>query len=75
MHIRSEKHTFPRRTAFNSARRCYSWIGRPRKVEKASGMRDLLDHDLNSRAGMCIAHQPLGNRETVMGPLDTREDG
>ena len=75
MHIRSEKHTCPRRTAFCLSEEVLQ-LGRQAE-EVGEGIRhaEELDRDLTSRASACIARQPLGKRETVMCPLRTREDG
>jgi hypothetical protein len=75
MHIRSEKHPFPRRTALCLSEEVLQ-LGRQAE-EVGEGIRhaEELDRDLASSAGACIARQPLGKREAVMGPLRTREDG
>ena len=75
MHIRSEKHTFPRRTTFCLSEEVLQ-LGRQAE-EVGEGIRhaEELDRDPASRAGAGIARHALGKRETVMCPLRTREDG
>jgi len=69
MHIRSEKHAFPRRSALCLSEEVLQ-LGR-QDEEVGEGIRhaEELDRDLESLAGACIACQPLGKRETDTCPL------
>src|SRR6266567_995396 len=49
-------------------------VGKPRKVAKISGTRDLLDGGSVSGRGMGIACQPFFPRKAIMGALRTGKD-
>ena len=74
MHIRLEKHAFPRRIVLCLSQEVLQLGKQAEEVGEGIGHAEELDRDPASSAGACIARQPLGKRETVMGPLRTRED-
>lgn len=74
MRIRSEKHAFPRRTALYLSEKVLQLGWQTEEVGEGIRHAEELDRDPASSADACIAHQPLGKRETVMCPLRTRED-
>src|SRR2546427_12073333 len=75
MPIRSEKHTFPRRTARCLSEKVLQLSRQAEESGEGSRHAEELDRDPASSADARITRQPLGKREAIMCPLRTRENG